>query len=110
MQTARFVNRVLKGEASYGMLSYVNDREMITAMLAGLFVKLDAMSIPIPDHAYVFILEAFLDDIKLGTVKLPPPPELNVLEGSGSQLASTEAAAPEAAAPEAAAPQGIPNG
>jgi hypothetical protein len=105
MQTARFVNRVLKGEASYGMLSYVNDREMITAMLAGLFVKLDAMSIPIPDHAYVFMLEAFVDDIKLGTVQLPSPPQLNVLEGSGTQLASAETTAPEAAAP-----QGMPNG
>jgi hypothetical protein len=90
MQTARFVNRVLRGDASYGMLSYVNDREMITAMLAGIFVKLDAMSIPIPDHAYVFMLEAFLEDIKLGTVQLPQPPQLDVLEGSGSQLASAE--------------------
>jgi hypothetical protein len=91
MQTARFVNRVLKGDASYGMLSYVNDREMITAMLAGIFVKLDAMSIPIPDHAYMFMLEAFLEDIKLGVVQLPPPPQLNVLEGSGTQLNSAEA-------------------
>jgi hypothetical protein len=90
MQTARFVNRVLRGDASYGMLSYVNDREMITAMLAGIFVKLDAMSIPIPDHAYMFMLEAFLEDIKLGTVQLPPPPQLNVLEGSGTQLQSAE--------------------
>jgi hypothetical protein len=91
MQTARFVNRILRGEASYGMLSYVNDREMITAMLAGIFVKLDALSIPIPDPAYVFLLEAFLEDIKLGTVQLPPPPQLNVLEGSESQLESVEA-------------------
>jgi hypothetical protein len=97
MQTARFVNRVLKGEASYGMLSYVNDREMITAMLAGIFIKLDAMSIPIPDHAYMFMLEAFLEDIKLGIVQLPPPPQLNVLEGSGSQLQSAEAQQPEMA-------------
>jgi hypothetical protein len=95
MQTARFVNRVLKGEASYGMLSYVNDREMITAMLAGIFVKLDAMSIPIPDHAYMFMLEAFLEDIKLGTVQLPPPPQLNVLEGSSSQLQAAEAQQPQ---------------
>jgi hypothetical protein len=91
MQTARFVNRVLQGDASYGMLSYVNDRDMITAMLAGIFVKLDAMSIPIPNHAYVFMLEAFLEDIKLGVVQLPPPPQLNVLEGSGTQLNSAEA-------------------
>jgi hypothetical protein len=97
MQTARFVNKVLKGEASYGMLSYVNDRDMIVAMLAGIFIKLDAMSISIPDHAYVFMLEAFIEDIKLGTVQLPPSPQLNVLEGSGTQLGSAEAKAPEEA-------------
>jgi hypothetical protein len=102
MQTARFVNRVLRDEASYGMLSYVNDRDMITAMLAGIFIKLDAMSIPIPDNAYMFMLEAFLEDIKLGTVQLPPPPQLNVLEGSGTQLNSAEAkAAPPEGAPTA---------
>jgi hypothetical protein len=98
MQTARFVNKVLRGDTTYGMLSYVNDVEMITAMLAGIFVKLDAMSIEIPDHAYLFMLEAFVNDIKLGTVQLPPPPQLNVLEGSGTQLQSVEAqqAPPEA--------------
>jgi hypothetical protein len=91
MQTARFVNRVLRGDVSYGMLSYVNDREMVTAMLAGIFVKLDAMSIPIPDHAYIFMMEAFLEDIKLGIVQLPPPPQLTVLTGSGTAINSAEA-------------------
>jgi hypothetical protein len=98
MQTARFVNKVLRGEVTYDMLSYVNDVEMITAMLAGIFIKLDAMSILIPDHAYLFMMEAFVNDIKLGTVQLPPPPQINVLEGSGTQLQSAEAqqAPPEA--------------
>jgi hypothetical protein len=99
VQSARFVNHILRGKVNYDMLSYVNDTDSIVSLLAGTVIKLDALSLEVPDNAYQFLLQAFVQEIKVGKLELPPGPQLNVLGGSST---ATEAGAEQQPQPEGA--------
>jgi hypothetical protein len=72
MQIARTVARIIKNEQTYEELGFIVNRELVKSILAATMVKMDALNVEIPDHMYMFLFAAFVDDVKNGLVTLIP--------------------------------------
>ena len=70
MAIARSVLQILKGELTFNNLSYVVDKASVKSMCAITMVRLEALNISIPDTIEQFMVEAFVDDLKMGVIQL----------------------------------------
>lgn len=67
---ARCVLKVVKGQMSFTELPYFVDWQQVTLMLCATLVKFESLGIPVPDSVHLFLISAFVEDIKVGNVEL----------------------------------------
>lgn len=70
LATARCVLKIIKGEITFETLPYYVDWRQITLMCVTVLVKFEALGIDIPDALHLFLISAFIEDVKAGEVIL----------------------------------------
>lgn len=70
LSTARCVLKIINGKMTFETLPYFMDWEQVTLMVAATMVKFEALGIPVPDTMHMFMISAFVQDIKEGKVEL----------------------------------------
>jgi hypothetical protein len=70
LSTARCVLKIISGKMTFETLPYFIDWKQITLMCAATMVKFEALGIDIPDSMHLFMISAFVQDIKEGNVEL----------------------------------------
>lgn len=73
MQVARVVLDIMKGKRDFDSITYLVNIEHVKQVMAVTMVRLDALGIPVPQTMLEFMISAFVEDIKKGTVTLLPP-------------------------------------
>jgi hypothetical protein len=74
IQAARTVTKIIRGDMKFEDLSFLHDKQVIVPLVAMAMIKLDALNVPIEDNVYMFMISAFLDDVKFGVVTLGQQP------------------------------------
>lgn len=66
----RAIINVIKGQLSYNSLPYAVNRTDVVNNAALTIVRLNALGIPIPDTLDQFMIDAFIDELTTGVIKL----------------------------------------
>lgn len=67
---SRIVLSILKGESSYSDIPYFLDADTVTKGVAGLLLKFQALGIDIPLSIHVYLMDAYIDAIRKGSLTL----------------------------------------
>lgn len=70
LQTARTTLDIIRGKTTWETMPYYIDPNQITMVIAMTLVKFDALGIPIPDTIHIYLINAFLEEVKNGNVVL----------------------------------------
>lgn len=70
MMIARTVISIIRGHVTYDTMYFAVDKMRIKSMAALTIVKMQALNIAIPDSLEQFMIDAFIDDIKTGVVRI----------------------------------------
>ena len=70
LAVARCVLQIVKGQMDFNSLPYYVDWQQVTLMLAATLIKFEALGIPVPDSVHLFLVSAFVEDVKNGEVML----------------------------------------
>lgn len=70
LSTARVVLDIAKGRLSYLEVPYWLDKSQLNIIVASYLVKFSALGIEIPDTLHTYLLDAFIDAVKTGEVRL----------------------------------------
>lgn len=68
LAVSRCVLAIVKGQMSFETLPYYVDWRQVTLMVATTLIKFEALGIPVPDSVHMFLVAAFVEDVKAGGV------------------------------------------
>lgn len=70
LSTARCILDIIKGRVTFETLPYYLDWHQVVLMCAITLIKFEALGIPVPDEIHLFLISAFIEDVKTGGVDL----------------------------------------
>ena len=68
--TARVVLGIMKGKYDFNSLPYYVDWHQVTLLCAATLIKFEALGIEVPDNLQLFLISAFVEDVKEGGVQI----------------------------------------
>lgn len=70
LQVARIVLDIIKGNITYESVPYYIAKQDVLLNVASLLIKVDALGIDVPDNIHIFLMDAFIDEIKQKRIQL----------------------------------------
>lgn len=70
LSTTRAVLQIVKGQITFDTLPYYLDWKQVVMAVAILLIKFEALGIEIPDSVHIFLINAFIESIRIGEVVL----------------------------------------
>lgn len=70
LATSRLLLDVINGEVTFDTLPYYIDVPEIVIAVAGILIKFEALGIQAPDAVHIFLMQAYVEEIKSGNITL----------------------------------------